>query len=159
MTDEQEAFICRVIEISFDKRKCRDLITLDMLHAYCGGPELTPIARKLNIILVDVSSYILVLSFCLLHTYACLHNVCLLPFAEMEATKQRALVKASATACINRRKRGPPHQLLRASPKGRPSERVRGRMTIHLRKDRPSLQVTNQRSCRLPNLAIELARV
>ena len=47
-TNEQEAFIRQVLEIPFDERKCRDLITLDMLHTYCGGPELTPIARRLN---------------------------------------------------------------------------------------------------------------
>ena len=37
ITGEQEAFIQRVLEIPFEKRKCRDLITLDTLHAYCGG--------------------------------------------------------------------------------------------------------------------------
>ena len=46
--DEQEAFIHRILEISFEQQKCRDLITLDTLHAYCGGPKLTPIARRLN---------------------------------------------------------------------------------------------------------------
>uniref|UniRef100_A0A7N2MDM9 Uncharacterized protein n=1 Tax=Quercus lobata TaxID=97700 RepID=A0A7N2MDM9_QUELO len=46
--DKQEAFIRQVIEIPLDKRKCRDLITLDTLHAYCSGPEPTPIARRLN---------------------------------------------------------------------------------------------------------------
>ena len=45
---------------------------------------------------VGVSSYILALSFRLLHTYACLSNIRLLPFAKMEATKQRALIRASA---------------------------------------------------------------
>ena len=37
ISDQQEAFICRVLEIPFDEQKCRDLITLDTLHAYCGG--------------------------------------------------------------------------------------------------------------------------
>ena len=46
--EEQEDFIRRVTEIPLDQRKCRDLITLDTLHLYCGGPELTPIARQLN---------------------------------------------------------------------------------------------------------------
>ena len=46
--DEYEAFIRRVLEIPFDERKCRDLITLDMLHAYCGGLEPMPAVCKLN---------------------------------------------------------------------------------------------------------------
>lgn len=45
--DKQEAFIRQVLEIPFDERKCRDLITLDTLHAYCGGPEPTLAARCL----------------------------------------------------------------------------------------------------------------
>ena len=48
ITDEQEAFIHRVLEIPFEQRKCKDLITLDTLHAYCGGPKPTPVARRLN---------------------------------------------------------------------------------------------------------------
>ena len=46
--DEQEAFIHRVIDIPFEQRKCRDLITLDTLHAYCSGLEPTPAAHRLN---------------------------------------------------------------------------------------------------------------
>ena len=48
ITSEQEAFIQRVLIIPFEKRKCRDLITLDTLHAYCGDPVPTPVARRLN---------------------------------------------------------------------------------------------------------------
>ena len=48
ITNKQEAFIRWVIEIPLDERKCRDLITLDTLQAYCGGPEPTPKARRLN---------------------------------------------------------------------------------------------------------------
>jgi len=48
ITGKQEAFIKRVLEIPFEKRKCRDLITLDTLRAYCGGPVPTPVARKIN---------------------------------------------------------------------------------------------------------------
>ena len=48
ITDEQEAFICRVLEIPFDERRCRDLINLDTLHAYCGGLKPTPAACRLN---------------------------------------------------------------------------------------------------------------
>ncbi|KAK9999518.1 hypothetical protein SO802_019121 [Lithocarpus litseifolius] len=47
-----------------------DLITLDTLHAYCGGPVSTLVARRLN-------------------TYS--HR-------QMEATRQKALVKASVAA-------------------------------------------------------------
>jgi len=47
--DEQEAFIRRVLKIPFNKRKCKDLITLGTLHAYCGGPVPMPTARKINI--------------------------------------------------------------------------------------------------------------
>ena len=49
ITDEQKAFICRMPKIPFDEWKCRDLITLDELHAYCGCPVPTPVARRLNI--------------------------------------------------------------------------------------------------------------
>ena len=48
MTDKQEAFIRQVLEINFDERRCRDLITLNTLHAYCGGPKPTPATRRLN---------------------------------------------------------------------------------------------------------------
>ena len=46
--EEQEDFIRRVTEIPLDQRKCRDLITLDTLHLYCGGLEPTLIACQLN---------------------------------------------------------------------------------------------------------------
>ena len=39
ITDEQEEFIQRILEIPLEDRKCRDLITLDTLHLYCGGPD------------------------------------------------------------------------------------------------------------------------
>ena len=48
ITDEQEEFIRRVLEIPLDERKCRDLITLDTIHLYCGGPEPSPEARRLE---------------------------------------------------------------------------------------------------------------
>ena len=58
------------------------------------------------LILVGVSSYILALSFRLLHTYACLSNVRLLPFAEMEAAKQRALIRSSVVVRKLKEKEG-----------------------------------------------------
>ena len=48
ITDEQEEFIQRILEIPLEDRKCRDLITLDTLHLYCGGPEPLVAARKLE---------------------------------------------------------------------------------------------------------------
>ena len=45
ISDEQEGFIRCVLEIPFKQRKWKDLVTLDTLHAFCGGPEPTPIAR------------------------------------------------------------------------------------------------------------------
>ena len=38
ITDEQEAFIRRVLEIPFGERKWKDLVTLDTSHTYCDGP-------------------------------------------------------------------------------------------------------------------------
>ena len=48
ITDEQEEFIRRVLEIPLEERKCRDLITLDTIHLYCGGPEPSTEARRLE---------------------------------------------------------------------------------------------------------------
>ena len=48
ISDEQLGFIQRILEIPLDQRKCRDLINLDTLHLYCGGPDLSPEARKLG---------------------------------------------------------------------------------------------------------------
>ena len=46
ITDEQEEFIRRVLEIPLEERKCRDLITLDTIHLYCGGLEPSAETRK-----------------------------------------------------------------------------------------------------------------
>ena len=48
ITVEQEEFIHRVLDIPFEQRKCRDLITFDTLHLYCGGTESMPEARRLD---------------------------------------------------------------------------------------------------------------
>ena len=48
ISDEQKEFIRRVLDIPLEQRKCRDLITLDTLYLYCGGPEPTAEARKLD---------------------------------------------------------------------------------------------------------------
>ena len=48
ITEEQEEFIRRVLEIPLEERKCRDLITLDTIHLYCGGPEPSAETRRLE---------------------------------------------------------------------------------------------------------------
>ena len=48
ITDEQEEFIRRVLEIPLEESKCRDLITLDTIHLYYGGPKLSTEARRLE---------------------------------------------------------------------------------------------------------------
>ena len=48
ITDEQEEFIQRILEIPLEERKCRDLITLDTIHLYCGGPDPSAEARRLE---------------------------------------------------------------------------------------------------------------
>ena len=48
ITDEQEEFIQRVLEIPLDQIKCQNLINLDTIHLYCGGPEPSLEAWKLG---------------------------------------------------------------------------------------------------------------
>ena len=48
ITNEQEEFIQRVLEIPLEQRMCRNLINLDTIHLYCGGPKPTPEAQKLG---------------------------------------------------------------------------------------------------------------
>ena len=85
ITDEQEAFICRVLEIPLGQRKWKDLVTLDTLHTYCGGPEPSPTTHGLN-------AYSLLLTSIFL-------DVPFLSLAEMEARRQRVLVRQLAVAC------------------------------------------------------------
>ena len=54
ITDEQEAFIRRVLEIPFGERKWKDLVTLDTSHTYCDGPVPT---------LQPVVCFLLILTF------------------------------------------------------------------------------------------------
>ena len=42
--DEQASFLRKVWDIPFEERKWKDLVTLDTLHAFCGGLELMPVA-------------------------------------------------------------------------------------------------------------------
>ena len=48
ISDEQEVFIHHVLEIPFEQRKWKDLVTLDTLHAFYAGPEPTTVARRLH---------------------------------------------------------------------------------------------------------------
>ena len=48
ITDKQEEFIQRVLEIPLEQRKCRNLINLNTIHLYCRGPEPSPEAWKLS---------------------------------------------------------------------------------------------------------------
>ena len=96
ITGEQEAFVQQVLEIPFEKHKCRDLITLDTLHAYCGGLVPTPAARKLNSYSCRCE-YLLftpVILFLLLfrHLLTYIHH---LIYVEMEAARLRAQVRTS----------------------------------------------------------------
>ena len=95
ITDEQEAFIHRVTEIPLDERKCQDLITLDTLHAYCGGPEPTLAARRLNAYSRRRKFIHLNLSF---FFSISLSKAIICPFTEMEAARLKAQVRAIAAS-------------------------------------------------------------
>ena len=75
-----------------DEQRCWDIITLDTLHAYCGGSEPTPVARRLNAYSHRRKLHLLLL---VLFIRVCLPNV-IMSFAEMEAARQRVLVRAKA---------------------------------------------------------------
>ena len=45
ITNEPEDFLGKVQAIPLEERKWKDLLTLDTLHAFCGGLEPTPVAR------------------------------------------------------------------------------------------------------------------
>ena len=95
-----------MLEIPFDKRKCKDLITLDTLHAYCGGPEPTPATRRLNTYSRRCKFLFLCFFLPVVLIFVCLSNVRLLPFAEIEAARQKALVRALAMAHKQKEKEG-----------------------------------------------------
>ena len=48
ITNEQEEFIHRILEIPLEDRKCRNLIILDTIHLYSGSPEPSAEARTLE---------------------------------------------------------------------------------------------------------------
>ena len=98
ITGKQEAFIQQVLEIPFEKHKCKDLVTLDTLHVYCGGSVPTPAAHKLNsyscrheyLLFTPVTSFLLLFRHLLIY-------ICHLMYVEMEVARLRAQVRASAT--------------------------------------------------------------
>ena len=47
--DEQENFHRRVWAIPFEERKWKDLVTLNTLHTFCGGPEPTLVTQRLHV--------------------------------------------------------------------------------------------------------------
>ena len=95
ITGEQEAFIQQVLEIPFEKRKYKDLITLDTLHAYCGDPVQTSVACRLNsysrrhkcLLFTPVTSFLLLFRHLLIY-------ICHLMYVEMEVARLRAQVRA-----------------------------------------------------------------
>ena len=92
ISEEQKAFILRVTEIPLEERRCRDLITPNALHAYCGGPAPTEEARRLNNLSRQRKLHE---SFHFRHSYLGIFTfgVCL---AEMESAKLRAQIRAAA---------------------------------------------------------------
>ena len=48
ITNEHENFFKRFWAIPLEERKWKDLVTLNTLYAYCGGPEPTPEAQWLH---------------------------------------------------------------------------------------------------------------
>ena len=104
ISNEQEAFIRQVLEIPFDEQRCRDLITLDSLHAYCKGPESTPTAHRLHGYSRRRKLYSFL--FPIVFICVCLSNIHLLSFAKMEAGRQKARVRAIATSKKKKEKDG-----------------------------------------------------
>ena len=131
-----------MLKIPFDERKCRDLITLDTLHAYYSGPVPTLVARKLNTYSRWHKFLFLCFFFPFVLIFVCLSNIRLLPFAEMEAARQRALVRASATVCKQREKEGASSSASMGIDKGT-SKRKNDGKDDHLLKKRPGVPVVD----------------
>ena len=86
------------MEIPLDQRKCKDLVTLDTIHAFCGGPMPTPETCRLQaythrrkfLLLAYLSSIsILVLNSC--------HHLSLFFVSNMDTRRQKALVRKANT--------------------------------------------------------------
>lgn len=99
ITGEQEAFNKQVLEIPSEKWKCRDLIILDTLYAYYGGPVPTRAACRLNSYSCHCKCLLftpVTLFFFLLFGHH-LTYVRHLIYVEMEAARLRAQVRACVT--------------------------------------------------------------
>ena len=132
-----------MLKIPFDERKCKDLITLDTLHAYYGGPVLTLVARKLSTYSQWHKFLFLCFFFPFVLIFICLSNVRLLPFAEMEAARQRALVRASVAACKQREKEGASSSASKGIDKGTSKRKNDGKDDRSLKKG-PSVPVVDK---------------
>lgn len=95
ITDKQENFLKRVWLIPLEQRKWKDLVTLDTLYTYCGGPELTSEARRLHASSCHRKS---LFSSTSIFTPS-VHITHLIAFSEMDIGKQRALVRKVAATC------------------------------------------------------------
>ena len=76
----------------------------------------------------------------------------------MEVARQRVLVQASVVA-HKKEKEGVSTSALKVVGKGRQKGKMKGKMTVPLRKDQSSPWKTNKRSRHLLNLATELVKV
>ena len=95
-----------MLKIPFDEKKCRDLITLDTLHAYYGGPMLTSVARKLNT--YSRRHKFLFPSFFLplFLIFVCLSIIRLLPLVEMEVVSYGVQERGGLLVSSQRRRQG-----------------------------------------------------
>ena len=105
---------------------------------------------------ISVSSYFLPSSRHF--PFVFLSNFCHLPFAKMEVARQRVLVQASVVA-HKKEKEGVSTSAPKVVGKGRQKGKMKGKMTVPLRKDQSSPWKTNKRSRHLLNPATELVKV
>ena len=76
----------------------------------------------------------------------------------MEVARQRVLVQASVVA-HKKEKEGVSTSAPKVVGKGHQKGKMKGKMTVPLRKDQSSSWKTNKRSCHLLNPATELVKV
>ena len=94
ITNEQENFLKRVLAIPQEERKWKDLVTLDTLYTFCGGPEPTLKVRWLHASSCHCKS----LCSCTSVFTPSVRITHLITFSEMDIGRQRVLVrKAAAT--------------------------------------------------------------
>ncbi|KAK9986895.1 hypothetical protein SO802_031846 [Lithocarpus litseifolius] len=87
----QENFLKRVWAIPLKERKWKDLVTLDTLHAFCGGLEPTLTARQLH-----ASSYHCKFLYPSTYVFTPLIRIThLITFSKIDIGRQRALVRTA----------------------------------------------------------------